>query len=75
MASTSQDYEVRIWWSEEDALYLAQCLEMPGVMAHGETRATAAQSIHEAIELALFAYREDHVEPPMARHQTKAQAA
>ena len=75
MAFEAQDYEVRIWWSAEDSLYLAQCLEMPGVMAHGDTRATAAQSIQEAIELALFAYREDREEPPLPLHRPKAQAA
>ena len=63
----AKDYEVRIWWSAPDALYVAQCVEMPGIMAHGDTRAEAAASIHEAIDFALACAREDKAEPPAPR--------
>jgi predicted RNase H-like HicB family nuclease len=60
----AKDYEARIWWSPADVLYVAQCIDMPGIMAHGDTRAEAAASIHDALDLALACAREDHIEPP-----------
>ena len=64
----AKDYETRIWWSAEDAVYVAQCLEMPGIMAHGTSRAEAASSIQEAIELGLDCMREDGEDPPVPWH-------
>ena len=31
-------YEINIWWSDEDRLYVAEVPELPGCMAHGKTR-------------------------------------
>ncbi len=67
MAFLAQDYEVRVWWSPEDHLYLAQCTEMIGIMAHRDTRAEAAQNIQDALEHALACYAEEGVEPPIPR--------
>jgi predicted RNase H-like HicB family nuclease len=39
-------YEVVIWWSEDDQLFLAKAPELPGCMAHGETREQAWQEIN-----------------------------
>ncbi len=64
----AKDYETRIWWSAQDAVYVAQCLEMPGIMAHGDTRAEAAASIQEAIVLCLECLREDGQELPVPQH-------
>jgi predicted RNase H-like HicB family nuclease len=75
MAFQAQDYEVRIWWSPEDQLYLAQCTEMTGIMAHGETRAEAAQNIQDALDHALACYAEDGVAPPAPQQHSAAQAA
>ncbi len=65
-----QDYEVRIWYSAEpgDECYVAQVLEMPGIMAHGETREEAAREIQVALAAALEIYREDGEVPPAPRH-------
>ncbi len=70
MNPSSQDYEVRIWYSPEpgDECYIAQVLEMPGIMAHGETREQAAREIQSALSLALKVYREDGEMPPLPRH-------
>lgn len=57
----ARDYETRIWWSKEDQLFLAQCVELPGMMAHGETREAAAQSIQSALE-GLVAWKEERGE-------------
>ena len=48
-----KDYEIRIWWSEEDDAFLAQVLDMPGIMTHGDTPEDAARENFIALELAL----------------------
>ena len=42
-------YTYRVWWSLEDGLYLAQCVEMPLAMSHG---GTPEEAIHNAIDAA-----------------------
>jgi antitoxin HicB len=70
MNPSAQDYEVRIWYSPEpgDECYVAQVLEMPGIMAHGETREEAAREIQAALHAALEIYREDGEKPPAPKH-------
>ena len=46
-------YEIIIYWSDEDELYVAEVSELRGCMAHGETYDQALQSIKEAMELWL----------------------
>ena len=48
-----EKYEIIIYWSDEDELYIAEVSELPGCMAHGETHEQALQSIKEAMELWL----------------------
>ena len=42
-------YEVVIFWSNEDSVFVAFAPELTGCMAHGETREEALQNIQEAI--------------------------
>jgi predicted RNase H-like HicB family nuclease len=51
-------YEIVIWWSAEDKVYVAEAPELPGCMAHGKTREQALAEIAEAIELWLETARE-----------------
>lgn len=44
-------YEVIIWWSDEDKVFVAQAPELPGCMAHGDTQEEALIQINEAIQL------------------------
>ncbi|MGI8603601.1 MAG: type II toxin-antitoxin system HicB family antitoxin [Verrucomicrobiales bacterium] len=60
----AKDYEIRIWWSEEDDAFLAQVVDMPGLMTHGETPEDAARENYVALELALDCLREDGKTPP-----------
>jgi len=46
-------YEIIIYWSDEDKAYIAEAPELPGCMAHGDSRESALASIHEAMELWL----------------------
>lgn len=38
-------YTYRIEWSEEDKLFIARCLELSGLSAHGKTNEEALQQI------------------------------
>lgn len=42
-------YEVVIFWSSEDNVFVAFAPELVGCMAHGETREEALQNIQEAM--------------------------
>lgn len=44
-------YEVIIYWSNEDKVFVAEVPELPGCMAHGDTKAEALASADEAIQL------------------------
>lgn len=49
-------YEIILYWSEEDNMFIAEVPELPGCMADGETRmealSNAEQIINEWIETA-----------------------
>jgi len=44
-------YEVDIYWSAEDAAYVAEAPELPSCLAHGATREEALANAQEAIRL------------------------
>jgi len=70
MKTDSNDYEVRIWYSPEpgDECFVAQVLNMPGIMAHGDTREEAAREIQTALQLALDTYAEMGKPPPAPKN-------
>ncbi len=43
-------YEIIIYWSNEDQLYIAEVPELAGCMAHGNTYETALQNVTSAIQ-------------------------
>ena len=61
-------YEIRIWFSAEkgDDCFIAQVVEWPGIMAHGDTCEEAACQIQLALEGALEAAAERGVKPGFA---------
>jgi predicted RNase H-like HicB family nuclease len=65
-----KDYEIRIWYSPApgDECFVAQVVDMPGVMAHGDTREEAAREIQVALQLALDTYAETGEMPPEPRN-------
>ena len=44
-------YEIIIFWSDEDASFVADVPELPGCMAHGASHAEALANAEEAIQL------------------------
>jgi len=51
-------YEIIIFWSDEDASFVADVPELPGCMAHGASHADALANAEEAIALWLDTARE-----------------
>ena len=62
----ARDYEIRIWYSAEkgDECFVAQVVEWPGIMAHGDTREEAAREIQLALDGALEVATERGIKPP-----------
>jgi predicted RNase H-like HicB family nuclease len=44
-------YEIIIYWSNEDDVFVAEVPELAGCMAHGDTAEAALKQIHEAMQL------------------------
>ncbi|HNJ44264.1 MAG TPA: type II toxin-antitoxin system HicB family antitoxin [Acidobacteriota bacterium] len=44
-------YEVIIYWSNEDGIYVAEVPELPGCLAHGKSQAEALVNVQEAVQL------------------------
>ena len=44
-------YEVILYWSEEDQVFVAEVPELPGGMAHGESQGAALANAQEAVQL------------------------
>ena len=51
-------YEIILYWSDEDGVFVAEVPELPGCMAHGKTQESALKSVKEAIGLWLETARE-----------------
>lgn len=44
-------YEIILYWSDEDQVFVAEVPELPGCMTHGETQEVALANSQEAIQL------------------------
>lgn len=62
-------YEIIIYWSDEDQVFIAEVPELPGCSAHGEDAQAALTEAQEAIALWLDTAREfgDSVPAPKGR--------
>ncbi len=62
-------YEVIIYWSHEDAAFVAEAPELPGCAAHGPTQEAALASAQEAIRLWIDTAKEfgDAIPEPKGR--------
>ena len=62
-------HEVIIYWSHEDAAFVAEVPELPGCAAHGPTQEAALASAQEAIRLWIDTAKEfgDPIPEPKGR--------
>lgn len=62
-------YEIIIYWSDEDEVFVAEVPELKGCMAHGKTQAEAVENVKDAIELWIETAKEfgDKVPEPKSR--------
>jgi len=51
-------YEIILYWSNEDQVFIAEVPELPGCMAHGDTAESALSNAHDAIQLWIDTARE-----------------
>jgi len=51
-------YEIILYWSNEDQVFVAEVPELPGCMAHGDTPEKALANAQEAIQLWIDTARE-----------------
>ncbi len=69
MDSNRDKYEIIIYWSDEDYVFVAEAPELPGCMAHGDTQELALQNARDAIQLQIDTAREfgDPIPEPKGR--------
>ncbi|RMG28204.1 MAG: type II toxin-antitoxin system HicB family antitoxin [Methanobacteriota archaeon] len=62
-------YEIILYWSNEDDVYIAEVPELPGCMAHGKTQELALKNVQDAIQLWIDTAREfgDPIPEPKGR--------
>jgi predicted RNase H-like HicB family nuclease len=62
-------YEIILYWSDEDQVFVAEVPELPGCMAHGKTQEMALTSAKKAICLWIDTAREfgDPIPAPKGR--------
>lgn len=67
-------YEIIIYWSSEDQIFVAEVPELPGCMAHGDTEELALKNAKDAIQLWIDTAREfgDPVPEPKGRRPIHA---
>ena len=65
-------YVIVIYWSNDDGAFVAEAPELPGCMAHGDTRETALENIDQAVQLWIDTAKEfgDEVPKPKGERVT-----
>lgn len=52
------NYEIILYWSRADGVFVAEVPELPGCMAHGDTKQAALQDVNQAMALWIDTARE-----------------
>ncbi|HZY10485.1 MAG TPA: type II toxin-antitoxin system HicB family antitoxin [Bacteroidota bacterium] len=62
-------YEIILYWSKEDKVFVAEVPELPGCMAHGSREEIALKKVKEAISLWIDTAKEfgDPIPEPKGR--------
>lgn len=53
-----EHYEIILYWSAEDTVFIAEVPDLPGCMAHGDTQEAALANVKEAMHLWIETARE-----------------
>ena len=63
------NYEIILYWSDEDGVFVAEVPELPGCMAHGDTQEAALAKAKDAMQLWIDTAKEfgDPVPEPKRR--------
>lgn len=51
-------YEIILYWSNKDEIFIAEVPELPGCMAHGDTQEEALHNVNDAMGLWIDTARE-----------------
>lgn len=62
-------YEIIIYWSDDNQVFVAEAPTLPGCIAHGDTQESALRNASEAIELWIATTQEfdDPMPEPKSR--------
>jgi predicted RNase H-like HicB family nuclease len=63
----TRKYEIILYWSDEDHIFVAEVPELPGCFAHGKTQNAALKHVQEAIDLWIITAKEDGIEIPVPK--------
>ena len=67
-------YEIVLYWSDEDGVFIAEAPELPGCLAHGRTQEKALANVQDAIRLWLDVAREDGRKIPVPKPRCASKA-
>jgi predicted RNase H-like HicB family nuclease len=68
-------YSIVVFWSDEDAVWIADAPDLKSCSAHGDTPAQAVAELQIAMELWLDVAREHGLPIPEPRFQVRQDAA
>jgi predicted RNase H-like HicB family nuclease len=60
-------YELVVWWSQEDEVFVVDVPELPGCMAHGATPGEAVNNAGDAIDLWIDTAKAERLPVPEPR--------
>ena len=60
----NDNYELIIWWSEEDDAFVVDVPELPGCLTHGKTRVAAIRNAEDAIAFWIKTAKDDGLNVP-----------
>jgi len=67
-------YEITLWWSEEDSVFVAEVRELAGCMAHGKSEIEAIANVKDAMQLWIDVAREAGDPVPKPKHRRSMHA-
>jgi predicted RNase H-like HicB family nuclease len=63
----ADNFEMIIWWSDEDVASVVEVPELPGCLAYGATGQDAIRNAEDAIRFWIKTAREDGLDIPQPR--------